>query len=306
MNILITGINGYIGSKLSQLLVSNGHTVNGLVRKNNTISERLDVEVFEADIRHPILLHLQKQYDFIIHLASANDIDSANPKEAYEVTTLGTKNCLEFSLKNNIKNFIYLSTFQVYGELDKDFSETSPKNPLNEYGITHLFAEQYVEMYSRKHTINYLILRPTNIFGAPRFKEIDRWSLVPGCFCKEVFKSNIITLQSSGIQLRDFIDLGDLNLSILKAILNFKDYANTDINVSSGNIYSIIEIAKEVQKQFENNYHKAASIVIKSKLPLTTTSFKINRTRISELNNNFKDKSSLTEAINNTFDILVN
>lgn len=305
MNILISGINGYIGSKLCTQLLAEGHLVHGLVRQKNTISDRLGVNVFEADIRQPIEIKSSITYDFFVHLAAANDVDSANTRSAYEVTTLGTYNCLKFCAQHNISNFIYFSTFQVYGDVSGNFNEAREKKPVNDYGITHLFAEEYVKLFRRKAGINYLVLRPTNIYGAPLFADIDRWSLVPGCFCKEVADKQSITLLSSGLQERDFVDLEDLVKYTATAIVNFETVKNSDVNVSSGNVYSILEIARETKRLGELLLKQQVDLQIKNNEPKAATPFSIDRRQLSKLGYKFGERNLLSQAIEQTFQLLV-
>ncbi len=59
-----------------------------------------------------------KDINVIIHLAALNEIDSMkDPKLALEVNTKGTYKLLDLAYKTGIKNFIYFSTFHVYGDV---------------------------------------------------------------------------------------------------------------------------------------------------------------------------------------------
>ena len=60
-----------------------------------------------------------------------------------EINTVGTKNLLEALNLTNLKNFVYISTFHVYGLTEGDIDENTELNPKNDYALTHLFAEFY-------------------------------------------------------------------------------------------------------------------------------------------------------------------
>jgi UDP-glucose 4-epimerase len=251
-------------------------------------------------------IKLNSTYDVFIHLAAANDIDSANPETAIIATALGTKNCLEFCKKNNIKKFIYFSTFQVLGKVDGQIDENTVPEPKNDYGITHLFAEEYVKMYLATAGIEFIILRPTNIYGAPIEKGIDRWSLVPGCFCKEAYEENTITLLSSGKQKRDFLNLKDL-IEVTKSLINqFDNFKNKTINVSSNNHYTIIEIAEKVKSVYQRKFNKECKLIVKSEQPLESNSYAIDRDLITSVGHQFTDRDTIIVEINATFDKLLN
>ena len=241
MNIVVTGATGYIGSKLTVLLKQQGHNIIVFSRTENSILKELNVESKIVDITKPFS-HLNiSNVDVFIHLAAANDLDCKDSFSALNINSFGTKNSLDFCIQNKISKFIYFSTFQVFGELNKNINDSTQPSPNNDYGLTHLFAEEYVKMYHQTKNIDYLILRPTNIYGAPLLKDIDRWSLVPGCFCKEALEKGTITLLSSGLQKRDFINLNDLTKYTSYSLNHFNELRNKTINFSSGKQYSIID-----------------------------------------------------------------
>jgi UDP-glucose 4-epimerase len=307
MNILITGGSGYIGSYLVKLLIEQGHTVDIVARSENefirTFSDR--VGVYYADITLPFDFEVKDvQYDVFVHLGAANDIDSSDPSYAINASVLGTRYALDFCVKNNIKKAIYYSTFQVYGYVDGDMTEKSALHPTNDYGITHQFAEQYFEMYQRTKGIDYIVIRPTNIFGAPMFRSTDRWSLVPSCFCKEAVEKGEINLLSSGLQKRDFIDVNDLAVASAIYCVNFESYKNKTVNVSSGVNYTIVEIARKVAEEYNEIFHKECKINIHSEHPLNENVFYLCRDEVSKIGHDFGGKERMKKEIKEIFNIL--
>jgi len=309
MKILLSGATGYIGTQLIQYLQAEGNHIGAITRSSANQLPYLDstnIDIYLADITKPIDIKLNGNYDVFIHLAAANDIDSLNPETAIITSALGTKYCLDFCKKNNIKKFIYFSTFQVLGKVDGYIDENTIPEPKNDYGITHLFAEEYVKMYHTTAAIDYIIIRPTNIYGAPIGKAIDRWSLVPGCFCKEAFEENTITLNSSGKQKRDFLNLRDLVEVTNLLTLKFEHFKNKIINLSSDNHYTIIEIAALVKEQYEQKFKKECRLIVKSNEPLVSNTYEINRDLIASVGHQFTDRSTIINEINTTFDKLLN
>ena len=309
MKVLISGASGYIGTQLVRTLIADGIKIGAITRSNSLQIPYLEsdnIEIYSADITKPINIILKDNFDVFIHLAAANDIDSQNPETAIIATALGTKYCLEFCKKNNIKKFIYFSTFQVLGKVDGYIDEKTLPEPKNDYGITHLFAEEYVKMYQATSNMEYIIIRPTNIYGAPIGKDIDRWSLVPGCFCKEAFEDNTITLNSSGMQKRDFLDLKDLNELTKLLLYKFEEFKNKTIHASSNNNYTIIEIAEIVRQVFNKKFNKECKLIVKSNDPIESNSYEINRDLVKSVGHQFSDRDSIVEEINITFDKLLN
>lgn len=305
MKILISGASGYIGTSLINSLIKDGLRPGAISRTGTEIPyvDSTAVDVYVADISRPFDMKLKDKYDFFIHLAAANDIDSVNPETAIMSTAFGTRNCLDFCRKNEIKNFIYFSTFQVLGKVEGDIDENTIPEPKNDYGITHYFAEEYVKMFKAASGINYIILRPTNIYGAPIGKIIDRWSLVPNCLCKEAYEKESITLLSSGKQMRDFLHLSDLVNVTKLSLKKFGQFQNKIINVSSGNDFTIFEIAELVKNRYEKKFNKKCKLIVKSELPLETNKYNINRELITQFNFNFSKKNSIIEEINSIFNL---
>jgi UDP-glucose 4-epimerase len=306
MNIIISGGSGYIGSCLIKKFLKQKVNIAVITRTLNKvlIDSKGKCEIYEADLTKPFGENLKTQFDIFIHLAAANDVDSLSFETALSSTVLTTKTCLDLCQINHIKKFIYFSTFQVYGKADGDMSEETVPMPNNDYGITHLFAEEYVKMFCRASEMQYIILRPTNVYGAPAGKTIDRWTLVPNCFCKEAFERQTITLFSSGKQLRDFVSLNDLAGATCSLCNEFQEFENCIINVSSGNSFSILEIAQLVKAQYEKMFLKQCEIEIRSGLPKFANAFKINRKQISGLDYEFDSRESIVDGIQETFSIL--
>lgn len=304
MKVLISGGGGYIGSNLLNKIIDKSEAVGVLGRKNN-LSVQSEKNVFyEADITQPIKIELKHQYDVFIHLAAANDIDSLDPKTAMLTTVLGTKYCLDLCKANGINKFIYFSTFQVYGKVSGVMNEETVLEPVNDYAITHMQAEDYVKMFSRTTSIKHIIVRPTNIYGAPVNKDIDRWTLVPNCFCKEAVEKKTITLMSSGKQTRDFIDLNDLSNVTIMLCESFADYENTIVNGASGNNFTIVEIAGIVKEIYEDKYNEECKLVIKSDQPLEANQVSISTDMITKSGFSLSGKESIRAEISRIFDLL--
>jgi UDP-glucose 4-epimerase len=308
MNILVSGGSGYIGSFVIKSLLEKGNKISILSRSENDCTRfyRNSVNLIIADITKPLVFETNENFDLFIHLAAANDIDSADPAYAINASSLGTRYALDFCKRKSIKKFIYFSTYQVYGSVEGDMDEKSMLFPVNDYGITHLFAEQYIEMYNRTAQIDYIILRPTNIFGSPMFRTTDRWSLVPSCFCKEAVEKGEINLLSSGKQARDFINVEDLASITSLYSGRFDEFKNSKVNIASGNNFTIIEIAEIVARIYESNYHEKCKVNIHSENPKESNVFYICKAEIDKTGFQFGNKAEIVPEIDKIFKLLNN
>lgn len=293
--ILISGISGFIGGYLANHLIENGFFVSGIIRSGKKIRNlNQNIKLYISDLNQLNQLKIEESYDTFIHLAAANDIDSKDEEKALINTTLGTKKALEFCKENKIKNFIYFSTFQVYGT-DNGFINNQTKiHCKNDYAITHLFAEEYVENFAKTNSLNYLILRPTNVFGAAISNEVKRDSLVPNCFCKSLIETQKITLLSSGKQFRNFISLKEVSQYIVLFLSNFEKYNKKTLILCSDRNIAISEVAQmalEIYNKANNNVGRLEILNENPKLSLTLN------IDISELPKLHFSKNEITKEI---------
>lgn len=303
MRLLISGATGFIGSYLTAFLLKQKIQVGILTRKVPSYLQSLmsNIDVYQIEITKPISLTTLKKYDIFVHLAAANDVDSQDPRKALEVTTLGTKYALDFCRQNQISRFLYFSTFQVYGRNEGKVDENTPVRCRNDYALTHWFAEEYVRMYKREYGNSYIIARPTNIYGRPFHPKINRWSLVPNCFCKEAFSQQTITLRSSGKQLRDFISLEDISRITFKLCEQFDDHQNEIVNIGRGKSTSVLHVAMKVKSVYEELFKKECKLLVQSNQPEKVNDFSVSTDRIKALKHNYSQKHSIDHEIQEIF-----
>jgi len=299
MNILISGINGYIGSYLADYLIKHGFCVDGIIRRDIESINYLNNEIllYKSDILEIEDLNLGKEYDYFIHLAAANDVDSKDDKKALLYTSLGTKKCLDFCLKNNITKFIYFSTFQVYGTDHGFITESSQVNCNNDYSITHFFAEEYIKSMKYK-SIEYIIFRPTNIYGAALSRDINRDTLVPTCFCLSALEKSEVNLLSSGKQYRNFISLNELSFNLLKTLENFETNKNNIYNIAGKLNLKIYDVANLVVEVYTEMYQKKCTLNILSEYPKEIKRLEVGTSKLENLSS---DILTMKDEIKNIF-----
>lgn len=303
--VLITGANGLIGSYLCEYLSKSNFKVIALSKSfSNELKNKLNCEIIECDLIKD-KIRINDEIDSVIHLATANNIMcKENFDYSVSLTLTGTKNILDFCNKKNIKEFIFFSTIQVYGtELKGNVGEDTKVNPQSYYALNHLFGEDYVKYVCKKNNINTVIARTSNVYGEFTHHGIKRWSLVPGCFCKEVFEKGTITLLSSGKQIRNFISLIEISIKCKNILEDFPENINV-YNLTSKQYFKIFEIANEVKKIYDARYNKFCKINVCSKVPVKSNFFDISSRIISKYNLKFVHNNLLERCINNLFDNL--
>jgi nucleoside-diphosphate-sugar epimerase len=307
MRVLITGANGFIGSYLANYFLQKGYEVIATSRQFHSSTRTLlkNARLFDLDVLNTgQLQNLSLQADMIVHTATANDIISRDGIKGIELSAIGTKNILEFGAKNGIQKCIVFSTLQVYGtELTGEVSESSPLHFQNDYGINHLFAEMYAEMYSRQGKVQCVSVRPSNVYGRILSDAFNRWSLVPGCFCKEAVDSGTITIRSSGKQMRNFVNLENLSRAIECIMQQFPDQYES-YNLASSQGFTMLKVAEITKQVFEKEFQKSLEIQITGAEPVNTNFFNLNIDKLKAVGFTEDEKFTLESEITEIFSYL--
>lgn len=273
MNILITGGLGYVGGRVANYLKDKElHTHIFLTTRNKNRklpqwTERFTILEMNILDKSSISNCLRdRDINIIIHLAALNEIDSMkNPKMALEVNTKGTYRLLNLAYKKGIKNFIYFSTFHVYGDvLESVITEETPTRPFHPYAITHRAAEDFANYFKHYYRMKTLIFRLSNGYGYPMHKEVNRWTLVFNDLCKQAVTEGKILLRSSGKQYRDFISLHDVARAVHHFVFIIPDRWGDGLYNLGGNCsMSILEVAQKISDMYRLKYKKEIRIKMK-------------------------------------------
>jgi len=171
--VLVTGANGFVGSRLCARLLDDKYHVIAGVREgcDAGLIEGLDVEYRFGDITQPETLPAMVQdVDYIIHNAGA--VKVKNPKSFYNINQIGTRNIIEAAIGNKkLKKLIYISSMAAAGPsiLNQPITEDDTPNPITEYGRSKLAGEK--EVLNKIDSINAVIIRPPGVYG-PGDKEM--------------------------------------------------------------------------------------------------------------------------------------
>lgn len=252
MKVLVTGGAGFLGRRVSSLLLKEGYDVliydNAKSRKE--LQELLSspkASYIEGDVRDERRLEEAAQdCDVTVHLAAIVDVDACteNPAYATQVNFEGTRSALEAARWNYHKKFIFSSSAAVYGEPKSlPVREEHPLLPTNVYGATKASAEMLIHAYSSSFSLNATVLRFFNIYGPGQSSE--GYSGVIRRFITDALNSGKISIHGSGKQTRDFIFIDDAASAVLAAL---HSSISATYNVGTGKGYSILRIAKEVEK----------------------------------------------------------
>ncbi len=173
-SILITGANGFLGSRLCRKFLDNGFHVIAGVRRSADLSllGELKVEYRYGDVTRPETLpDMVKNVDYIVHCAGL--VKAPRKQSFFEVNEKGTANLFEAIAKNNsgIKKVVYISSTAASGPSSngRPVTEKDPPRPITAYGHSKLAGEKAALSYFKK--FNVVSIRPPGIYG-PGDKEV--------------------------------------------------------------------------------------------------------------------------------------
>lgn len=237
MRILITGANGYIGSRLVSYFNNLKNSNSNFLLLENTVNL--------VDFKNVVSELINLKPDIIIHCAGASSVPKSieNPYIDFEKNVLTTRNLLEairvYSLETQ---FIYMSSAAVYGNSNQiPISEKNELNPISPYGYSKLCSEILIRQYTDIYNLKCAVLRIFSIYGNGMEKQV-----VYDIFNK-FFDSNYenVELFGTGEEERDFIHIDDLK-GIIKFFIQNK--ITGIYNIASGNSTKIKDLAKAIKE----------------------------------------------------------
>lgn len=189
---LVTGITGFAGPHLANLLLKNGHEVYGLIRASNgRETDILDVvpdSLFKKihfvygdllDFQSIRKIFANNKFDGVFHLAAQSHPPTsfADPRGTYEVNSLGTINIVEALGEFQPKcKLMFCSTSEVYGAVPESrgkIHEGFPIEPINPYGVSKAAADLYVRERAQSLKLPFFVTRAFSHTGPRRGKKFS-------------------------------------------------------------------------------------------------------------------------------------
>lgn len=302
MKLLITGGYGNLGSWLVRHFSHNKSIeIFVLSRTKKTFIDHYKHQFIACDISNLDDCKaklFEYQFDYVIHAGSVNDVFVENyGQQSLLVNTLGTRNLLESINKDNLKHFIYLSTFHVYGAISGTITEKSETNPKNDYASTHLFAEYYAKQFAMAKSLPYTIIRLSNSYGCPLDKDSSKWYLILNDLAKMAFQNQKIVLKSNGKASRDFIWMGTVCM-VFDKLLQLEQAPNSTYNLSAEQSFQLIQIAEYVKSAALSFLNLSIDIEVNNQdLTEHTQTLEVSSSKLHQLIDYKPENRFLEEAI---------
>jgi len=289
--IFITGGGGYVGSVLSDYLISKGYdvTVYDLFIYGKNVFENFEkIKLIEGDIRNEKLLRQSlKNHDIVIHLACISNDPSfeLNPILGKSINLDAFEPLVKASMESGIARFIYASSSSVYGiKSELDVNEDMALKPLTDYSKFKADCEKILKSY-KSNFFETIIIRPATVCGYSKRQRLD---VIVNIFSNLAFHKREISI-FGGNQLRPNIHISDMVRAYEILIEAQTDKVNGEIFNAGWENKSVNEIAEEVKKNIGNDVK-----IIKIKTD-DNRSYHISSKKIKKILN-FETKFTISDA----------
>jgi UDP-glucose 4-epimerase len=254
MHFIVTGGAGFIGSHLTEQLLTEGHTV--------TVVDNLATGRLENLPQNPRLKLLLKNVlycqpedftepiDGIAHLAATPSVTESwdTPLESHHNNLSAIIAVLLLCQALNIPRLVFASSAAVYGNKTQlPIKEEQQTAPISPYGLQKLVSEQYAHLFAENLGISFTALRLFNVFG-PRQDPNSPYSGVISIFSKAIQNGLPLKIYGDGSQTRDFIYVKDVAVAFTKALtIPLSKGFCLSCNVGSGQRTSLLELVDILQ-----------------------------------------------------------
>jgi NAD dependent epimerase/dehydratase len=225
LNVLVTGADGFIGSHLTEALVSCGANVTALCLYNSfdshgwlddlPVATRGKLKAARGDIRDAAFVRrLVSRQDIVFHLAALIAIPhSYVAAQSYvETNVLGTLNVLEAAREHEVLRVVHTSTSEVYGTaITVPITEAHALQGQSPYSASKIGADALAEAFVNSFELPVVILRPFNTFG-PRQSER---AVIPTILRQVLDPSSSSILIGDTTPRRDFLFVEDTTAAFL-------------------------------------------------------------------------------------------
>lgn len=187
-------------------------------------AERDYFELLLTDVTEPF--QADGPVDYVIHAASTScsQYFGTDPVGVIMPNTQGTFHTLELARKKRAKGYLYFSSSEIYGRIDKEFIEEKDCGYLDSmelrscYGESKRLGENLCKAYSHQYGLHAVVVRPAQTYGPTM--NLERDTRVHSGFVSNILNHEPLLLKSDGLSSRNFCYLYDGVFGYFKALLD--------------------------------------------------------------------------------------
>ncbi len=315
--ILITGIDGFVGSNLAKRLTGLGANVSGIIqKKKNSLlyfeSIHKKCKLFKGEITNKSFIQNiinKNNFEIVFHLAAQVEVGVANksPYKTWESNIRGTYTLLDsFNKNKKIKSIIVASSDKSYGSYPKQdlpYKENYSSRAIFPYDVSKACADMITKTYSSSlFNLPIITTRFANIYGPG---QLHFSALIPD-LVRSIIKNIPFIPRGDGKDIRDYVyieDIIDLYLLLSSKLYKNKNLKGEIFNAGTNQPLTIKQIVKKIYN-FKRKKKELDIILKKMKNKKTTGEIKYQFMDFSKLYKYFKwkPKFSFDETIQEVYD----
>lgn len=266
---LVTGVAGFIASKVAELLLGDGHTVIGIDNFNDAYDVRLKHWRLERIVDHPQFAFHQVdicdresigrlfdqsfsqnggQIEAVLNLAARAGVRQSveNPWIYFEVNTTGTLNLLELCRQHGVAKFVLSSTSSLYGQgntmpYQEDQNTSCPLSP---YAASKKAAEALCYTYHYLYNLDVTVFRYFTVYGPAGRPDMSLFR-----FVQWISEGRPVTVFGDGQQSRDFTYVDDIARG---TIAGLKPLGYEVINLGSDTPVVLMQAIRTIEELLGN------------------------------------------------------
>jgi UDP-glucose 4-epimerase len=294
-SVLITGVAGLIGSRLSDWILENKpeFRVIGIDDLSGGYVENVDQRVifYKADIKDDLnTIFSEHRPEYVFHFAAyaAEGLSPFIRTFNYQNNLVATANIVNNSIKYDVKRLVFTSTMAVYGHGNPPFDESHTPQPIDPYGIAKYACEMDIKVAGEQHGLDWCIIRPHNVYGIKQ-NIWDRYRNVLGIWMNQYLNGEQMTIFGDGEQKRAFSFIDDCLEPLWKSAVQ-ENCSKEIINLGGTKYYTINEANKILREVISGGevVYKESRHEVKDAHPTWEKSLKLL---------GYKDKTELGEGL---------
>jgi len=261
MHILLTGVAGFIGSRVAELLLDEGHEVCGIDNLSPAYDVRLkDYRLARLEGRPRYVFRRSDiadraelgtvweewgPFDAVVNLAARAGVRQSveDPWVYVETNIVGTLNLLDLCRRDGVGKFVLASTSSLYGADNPiPFSEDAPTDrPLSPYAASKKGAEAMCWTYHHLYGLDITVFRYFTVYGPAGRPDMSLFR-----FVQWIYEERPLRLYGDGSQSRDFSYVDDIARG---TILGLRRLGCETINLGSDHPHDLLEVIRLIEGQ---------------------------------------------------------
>jgi UDP-glucose 4-epimerase len=247
---LVTGGFGFIGSHLCNALLLRGDAIRILddLSTGSLTNLPAAADFIQGDVADSrLVLQAMAGVDGCFHLAAIASVELSNRDwlRTHRTNLTGAITVFDAAIAAGRIPVVYASSAAVYGDCPSlPLRERSEKQPLSAYGADKFGCELHARVAGKVHGLRSVGLRLFNVYG-PGQDPKSPYSGVISIFCERIRRGEPIEVFGDGHQTRDFIFVGDVVTTLLRA-MDTQLSGEPVFNICTGSATSVLELAQTI------------------------------------------------------------